>query len=46
MILDGFAEAKDYDVQLYAVNRSDVASEPCTVTVQPLENRSGIFIEA
>ena len=38
MILDGFAEAKDYDVQLYAVNRSDVASEPCTVTVQPLEN--------
>lgn len=38
ILVDGFAETKEYDVNLYAVNRSEVASEVVTVKVNPLEN--------
>ena len=38
MVLDGFRDAKEYEIQLYAVNRSEVASNPVTVKVYPLEN--------
>lgn len=38
IIVDGFADTKDYEITLYAVNRSEVASEPVVVTIRPLEN--------
>ena len=38
MVLDGFAESKEYEVKLYAVNRSETESESEIVTVSPLEN--------
>lgn len=38
MVLDGFRDAKEYEVSLYAVSRSEVESEPVTVKVYPLEN--------
>jgi hypothetical protein len=38
MELDGFADTEEHEVKLYAVNRSEVASEPVRVTVKPLEN--------
>ncbi|WP_029906878.1 DUF5000 domain-containing lipoprotein [Prevotella sp. 10(H)] len=38
MVLDGFGEAGTYDVKLYAVNRSEVESEPVTIQVEPLKN--------
>ncbi|WP_298032865.1 DUF4959 domain-containing protein [uncultured Alistipes sp.] len=38
MILDGFGDTDTHDVSVYAVNRSEVASEPVTVQVKPLEN--------
>ncbi|PWK77110.1 uncharacterized protein DUF5126 [Mucilaginibacter oryzae] len=33
--VDGFAKAQEYKVQLYTVSRSDVMSDPVTVTVHP-----------
>jgi len=38
LLLEGFADTKNHEVKLYAVNRSEVASEPVIVTVTPLEN--------
>lgn len=38
MVLDGFRDAKEYEVKLYCVNRSNVESDPVTVKVYPLEN--------
>lgn len=38
MILDGFADTDVHDVKIYAVNRSEVASEPVTIQIQPLES--------
>ena len=38
MTLDGFGDTNVHDVQVYAVNRSEVASDPVTVQVQPQEN--------
>lgn len=38
MTLDGFGDTNVHDVKVYAVNRSEVASEPVTVQVQPQEN--------
>lgn len=38
MVVDGFADTKEYEVKLYAVNRSEVASEPEIIKVTPLEN--------
>ncbi len=34
----GFADTNKHEVKLYAVNRSEVASAPVTVTVKPKEN--------
>jgi hypothetical protein len=34
----GFGDTEEHEVKLYAVNRSEVASEPVTVKVKPLEN--------
>lgn len=38
MLLDGFGDTEVHDVEVYAVNRSEVASEPVIVKVQPEEN--------
>ncbi|SDE10092.1 DUF4959 domain-containing protein [Niabella drilacis] len=38
MTVDGFAKAGAYEVQLYAVTRSHVESDPVAVTVTPLES--------
>lgn len=38
IVVDGFADTKDYEVILYTVNRSEVASDPVVVTIRPLEN--------
>lgn len=38
MLLDGFNSTAIQSVQVYAVNRSEVASAPETVEVKPLEN--------
>ncbi|MFV0420497.1 MAG: DUF5000 domain-containing lipoprotein [Dysgonomonas sp.] len=38
MLLDGFADENEHEVKVYAVNRSEVASDPVTVKVTPLEN--------
>src|SRR5690606_22167789 len=38
MVLDGFSTTDEQSVQLYAVNRSEVESEPVDITVKPLEN--------
>jgi len=38
LIVDGFSEPGTYKVKLYAVNRSEVASEPTEVTVTPEES--------
>ena len=37
MVLEGFAGTTDREIKLYSVNRSEVESEPVTVTVSPLE---------
>ena len=37
LIVEGFADTKEYDVKLYSVSRSGVQSEPVVVKVQPLE---------
>lgn len=38
MLLDGFGDTNVHEVEVYAVNRSEVASEPVIVEVQPEEN--------
>lgn len=38
MVLDGFSKAGAYDVKLYAITRSQISSDPATVTVNPLES--------
>ncbi len=38
LIADGFGDTLQHQVKLYAVNRSEVASKPDSVTVKPLEN--------
>ncbi|WP_162915408.1 DUF5000 domain-containing lipoprotein [Paraflavitalea soli] len=38
LILDGFGDTLEHQVKVYAVNKAEVASEPVTVTVKPLEN--------
>lgn len=38
MILDGFGDTEVHQVNVYAVNRSEVASEPVVIQVQPEEN--------
>lgn len=36
LAIEGFADTLQHQVQIYAVNRSEVASEPVTVTIHPL----------
>jgi len=36
LIVDGFGEAKEYDVQLYAVDNAENASAPISIKVNPL----------
>lgn len=36
LTVDGFADTQSHEVTLFAVNKSEVASEPVTVTVTPL----------
>ena len=38
LILDGFGDTLEHAVKLYVVNKAEVASEPVTVMVKPLEN--------
>jgi hypothetical protein len=38
MIVDGFGDTENHTVTLWVVNKSEVASTPVTVVVQPLEN--------
>ncbi|WP_196940130.1 DUF5000 domain-containing lipoprotein [Sphingobacterium pedocola] len=38
LTVEGFADEIPYSIELFAVNRSEVASEPTAVTVNPLEN--------
>jgi len=35
LIVDGFGEAKDYQVKLYSVDNGENVSEPVTITVKP-----------
>ncbi|MGS2761511.1 DUF4959 domain-containing protein [Sinomicrobium sp. M5D2P9] len=37
LIVEGFADTLEHEVKLYAVNRSEVESEPVTAIVKPLE---------
>lgn len=38
VMIDGYANAGEYEVKLYTVNRSEVASDPITVTINPKES--------
>lgn len=38
MLLDGFGDTEIHEVEVYAVNRSEIASEPVVVEVRPEEN--------
>src|SRR5690606_29878630 len=38
LTVDGFSEPGQYQVKVYAVNRSETESEPVEVTVNPLES--------
>ncbi|RYF24948.1 MAG: DUF4959 domain-containing protein [Flavobacteriales bacterium] len=38
LLLEGFGDTEEHEVKVYAVNRSEVASEPVIVKVTPLEN--------
>lgn len=38
LIVEGFGDMEEHEVKLYAVNRSEIVSEPVSVTVVPLEN--------
>ncbi len=37
LTVEGFADTDEHDVKLYAVNRSETASEPVVVKIKPLE---------
>ncbi len=37
LIVDGFADTNEHEVQLYTVSRSNIKSNPVTVKVKPLE---------
>jgi hypothetical protein len=37
VVVEGFADTNDHEIQLYSVNRQGVSSEPVSVTVKPLE---------
>ncbi|MGM9474848.1 DUF5000 domain-containing lipoprotein [Pedobacter sp. GSP4] len=37
LIVDGFGAAKPYEVKLYAVDKAENASDPVTITVNPLK---------
>tara|TARA_B100001167_G_scaffold85397_1_gene51445 strand:- start:35194 stop:36429 length:1236 start_codon:yes stop_codon:yes gene_type:complete len=41
LLIEGYAEAGEHEVKLYTVNRSEVESEPVTVTISP--NESPLF---
>ncbi|WP_114793216.1 DUF5000 domain-containing lipoprotein [Niabella yanshanensis] len=38
LMVEGFGDTEEHEVKLYAVNRSEVASDPVTIKVKPLEN--------
>ncbi|HKJ42412.1 MAG TPA: DUF5000 domain-containing lipoprotein [Sunxiuqinia sp.] len=38
LMVDGFLDSQDYQVTLYAVNRSEIESDPVEVTVHPKES--------
>ncbi|WP_294347519.1 MULTISPECIES: DUF5000 domain-containing lipoprotein [unclassified Sphingobacterium] len=38
LLVEGFADTNPHAIKLYAVNRSEVSSEPIEVSVTPLEN--------
>jgi hypothetical protein len=38
LLVEGFGDTKEHEVKVYAVNRSEIASEPVIVKVKPLEN--------
>ena len=38
LIVDGFGDTDEHEIKLYAVNKSEVASEPVIIKVKPLEN--------
>jgi len=38
LLVEGFGDTNEHEVKIYAVNRSEVASEPTVVKVKPLEN--------
>lgn len=38
LTVDGFGDTLEHEVNLYAVNKAEVAGEPVTVVVKPLEN--------
>ncbi|QBQ41940.1 DUF5000 domain-containing lipoprotein [Sphingobacterium psychroaquaticum] len=38
LIVEGFADEADYTIDLFAVNRSEVNSQPVQVTIRPKEN--------
>lgn len=38
LVLDGFGDTLEHQAKVYAVNKAEVASEPVTVRVKPLEN--------
>ncbi len=38
LLVEGFGDTNEHEVKIYAVNRSEVASEPTIVKVKPLEN--------
>ena len=37
LVVEGFADTNEHEIQLFAVSRSNIPSEPVTVKVQPLE---------
>jgi hypothetical protein len=38
LLVEGFGDTNEHEVKIYAVNRSETASEPTIVKVKPLEN--------
>lgn len=38
LVVEGFADEAPYTIELYAVNRSEVSSDPVSVVINPLEN--------
>lgn len=37
LVVEGFADTLEHEIKLYAVNRSEVASDPITIKIKPLE---------